>query len=212
MLPFVFLDESKLGPFHAFGLCCAAGFFLDRVPVGRPTEGTVAVSRRAWVNPLSLLTNAEGLCARGYPYEERGPDEALTATRTVTPLFNEGLWSGTADINGIDKLAGARATDHERRVTGQMIVAPWRNLPLSIMNVQLHRDLAPAFSGVRAQAVGRDGALLGAVTGIAAHFSPLLLPMVRLSCSPRSTRRPGPGTPQTSRPQREQGSGSTGSA
>ncbi|HEY8079430.1 MAG TPA: prolipoprotein diacylglyceryl transferase family protein [Labilithrix sp.] len=28
MLPFVFLDESKLGPFHAFGLCCAAGFFL----------------------------------------------------------------------------------------------------------------------------------------------------------------------------------------
>ncbi len=28
MLPFVFLDETKLGPFHAFGLCCAAGFFL----------------------------------------------------------------------------------------------------------------------------------------------------------------------------------------
>ena len=28
MLPFVFLDETRLGPFHAFGLCCAAGFFL----------------------------------------------------------------------------------------------------------------------------------------------------------------------------------------
>jgi phosphatidylglycerol:prolipoprotein diacylglycerol transferase len=28
VLPFVFLDETRLGPFHAFGLCCAAGFFL----------------------------------------------------------------------------------------------------------------------------------------------------------------------------------------
>lgn len=27
MLPFVFLDETKLGPFHAFGICCALGFF-----------------------------------------------------------------------------------------------------------------------------------------------------------------------------------------
>jgi hypothetical protein len=28
VLPFVFLDESKLGPFHAFGLCIALGFFV----------------------------------------------------------------------------------------------------------------------------------------------------------------------------------------
>lgn len=28
MLPFVFLDESKLGPFHPYGLACALGFFL----------------------------------------------------------------------------------------------------------------------------------------------------------------------------------------
>lgn len=28
MLPFVFLDESKLGPFHPYGLMCALGFFL----------------------------------------------------------------------------------------------------------------------------------------------------------------------------------------
>lgn len=28
MLPFVFLDESKLGPFHPFGIACALGFFL----------------------------------------------------------------------------------------------------------------------------------------------------------------------------------------
>jgi phosphatidylglycerol:prolipoprotein diacylglycerol transferase len=28
VLPFVFLDESKLGPFHAYGVCCALGFFL----------------------------------------------------------------------------------------------------------------------------------------------------------------------------------------
>jgi phosphatidylglycerol:prolipoprotein diacylglycerol transferase len=27
VLPFVFLDESKLGPFHAFGLACMLGFF-----------------------------------------------------------------------------------------------------------------------------------------------------------------------------------------
>lgn len=27
MLPFVFLDETKLGPFHAYGICCALGFF-----------------------------------------------------------------------------------------------------------------------------------------------------------------------------------------
>lgn len=28
MLPFVFADETKLGPFHPFGICCAMGFFL----------------------------------------------------------------------------------------------------------------------------------------------------------------------------------------
>jgi phosphatidylglycerol---prolipoprotein diacylglyceryl transferase len=28
VLPFVFLDESKLGPFHPYGLACALGFFL----------------------------------------------------------------------------------------------------------------------------------------------------------------------------------------
>lgn len=28
MLPFVFVDESKLGPFHPFGIMCALGFFL----------------------------------------------------------------------------------------------------------------------------------------------------------------------------------------
>jgi len=28
VLPFVFLDESKLGPFHPYGLACAIGFFL----------------------------------------------------------------------------------------------------------------------------------------------------------------------------------------
>jgi phosphatidylglycerol:prolipoprotein diacylglycerol transferase len=28
VLPFVFADETKLGPFHPFGICCALGFFL----------------------------------------------------------------------------------------------------------------------------------------------------------------------------------------
>jgi phosphatidylglycerol:prolipoprotein diacylglycerol transferase len=39
VLPFVFADETKLGPFHAFGVCCAIGFFLwDWAFMKRGTE------------------------------------------------------------------------------------------------------------------------------------------------------------------------------
>src|SRR5437762_13677101 len=39
MLPFVLLDETKLGPFHPFGICCAIGFFLwDWAFMRRGTE------------------------------------------------------------------------------------------------------------------------------------------------------------------------------
>jgi phosphatidylglycerol:prolipoprotein diacylglycerol transferase len=38
VLPFVFLDESKLGPFHPFGIACALGFFLWDWAVLRQAE------------------------------------------------------------------------------------------------------------------------------------------------------------------------------
>ena len=45
MLPFVFLDESKLGPFHPYGLMCALGFFLWDWAVMRLAE------RRGFARP-----------------------------------------------------------------------------------------------------------------------------------------------------------------
>ncbi len=62
-----------------------------------------------WVNSI----DAEGVYARGYPYELRTPElsavEATTATGEVK--INMGIWDGILDLNGIDKLQAGEPGD-----------------------------------------------------------------------------------------------------
>jgi hypothetical protein len=123
--------------------------FLEEIPVGRvvPTLGFRSPS--GWLNTLRLLGETR-FWPRGFPYEWRHEEPQLDeAPEPRLVAFNEGLWAGTPDINGMDKLAlpDAPATDPRRRLALPHPVRLTRgqHLPLSIMNVQLARDLLPAF-------------------------------------------------------------------
>lgn len=119
--------------------------FLDKVPVGKLVKANTFHSMSGWYNPMLQLGETE-VWARGYPYEFRSEScEILRQAATVRPLFNEGLWTGTADINGVDKLAGHVATKDRAIDPGYVVLQVGDRLPLSIMNCQIHRDLIPAF-------------------------------------------------------------------
>lgn len=124
--------------------------FLNRVPIGRQADGVDVFTPSGWVNTLSLMSHSDGLFARGYPYEHRGErHETAWAGNREVPAFNEGLWAGTPDINGMDKLA---RKNEGVELDGRRLAYPYRlhlqrgqQLPLSIMNVQLETKLVPAF-------------------------------------------------------------------
>jgi hypothetical protein len=124
--------------------CRVSSDFMDKIPIGKPRHFNSYDTHGGWINTMNLL-NEPDVWARGFPYEHRTTSELTNPTpELVVSMFNEGLWTGTADINGIDKLAGAVATA-ERSITESITLKEGQQLPLSIMNVQLHRDLIPAF-------------------------------------------------------------------
>lgn len=122
--------------------------FLADVPLGWGVWPE-ARTRSGWTNPTALLSASDGLYSRGYPYEYRGETQEIREVPAeVHVVFNAGLWTGTPDINGIDKLQrDNRGVEAERTLPGpQTVCVPaggW--LPLSIMNVQLETSLVPAF-------------------------------------------------------------------
>lgn len=143
--------------------------YLDAVPVsatgGVTTLGaTLDCGASGWVNPTQLLTDAP-FYSRGFPYGVRGESQRLhkVGGPGVSPygggivakvVLNEGLWAGTPDINGIDKVQWARrggtppVTMPDRRQSDPGLVALLGHrarLPLSIMNVQLSTDIVPLF-------------------------------------------------------------------
>jgi hypothetical protein len=126
-----------------------------------------------WVNTLGLIKNND-MWARGFPYEYRKLGFIIKANNRygegfAYPYFNEGLWTGHPDINGIDKLEMMAGWDVEEieqvmshsydeaalpwyidpvdtRVSpGQVLLRQDQNLPLSIMNCQIDASLIPAF-------------------------------------------------------------------
>lgn len=118
--------------------------FLGKVPVGKDVEAQRAESRSGWINTLSLLKEPS-MWARGFPYEHRDDAPRFSGTYRVSPHFNEGLWSGTPDINGMDKFVTEGVTKERALLVERVFLLPGQKLPLSIMNVQIHRDLIPAF-------------------------------------------------------------------
>jgi len=120
-------------------------------------------SPSGWFNTLSLINNSNAIYARGYPYEYRGESHRIVKnTADAVPAFNQGLWMGTPDINGIDKINMDREY-LKRAISGELDdgETPWhiditevknqikigvgQRLPLSIMNVQMAVSLIPAF-------------------------------------------------------------------
>jgi len=119
--------------------------FLEEIPIGRTIEAHRYMSPSGWYNTMLQLGETD-IWPRGYPYEHRNEHcRILPTTAMVQPMFNEGLWTGTADINGIDKLNGDEATKNRDIFPDYVVVDIGGKIPLSIMNVQLHRDLIPAF-------------------------------------------------------------------
>jgi hypothetical protein len=128
-----------------------------------------------WMNTLSLITTPNqkrNLFARGYPYEHRMDGSILKkndryGSGLALPFFNEGLWTGHPDINGVDKLEMIKGGHHdavemlfgdsherdlpwfidpETKVSpGQVLLRQDQNLPLSIMNCQIDAAFIPAF-------------------------------------------------------------------
>lgn len=127
--------------------------YLERIPVGK--EVTAITNNGPWLNTMQLLGEPD-LWARGFPYGWRGHTNIQTDPRiNVTSSFNAGLWCGTPDINGADKmllhdkygkdLADKMVTNPARLCYVSCVLQPQQWLPLSIMNVQLRRELIPAF-------------------------------------------------------------------
>jgi hypothetical protein len=129
-----------------------------------------------WVNTLALITpppiadrTNQKLFARGFPYEYRTYGFGTRINSLfATPYFNQGLWVGSPDINGIDKLElyPDQFRDMERQIRnpeevekelpwwipldtkvmpGQVLLRKEQKLPLSIMNCQISTSLIPAF-------------------------------------------------------------------
>jgi hypothetical protein len=120
--------------------------YLDRIPIGKPDYHQITEDDSFWFNPMELLGEPT-LWSRGFPYEHRAqsmPNFVRSQTERIS-LFNEGLWSGTPDINGLDKFVTDLEVTAERQCSQTVALRPGQMLPLSIMNVQIHRDLIPAF-------------------------------------------------------------------
>lgn len=134
--------------------------YLARIPVGQEVEAWTYYTPSGWYNTMTqLLTQQPGFFARGYPYEHRTEQLAFITKFKVKPLFNEGLWVGTPDINGVDKLQmmeepgynglqtppWAVSLEQHEAVPDRVLIGKGQSLPLSIMNVQLSGQLLPAF-------------------------------------------------------------------
>ena len=140
----------------------------DFMTIDRDTWAEQFQNVSGWFNTLMLLKDNKDIYARGYPYEYRGETTEIVSTNRadlehVLPYFNEGLWVGTPDINGIDKMQMDR--DYVRRslagglddggspwyiplnteLSSRVHIGPGQFLPLSIMNCQIHTSLIPAF-------------------------------------------------------------------
>lgn len=122
--------------------------FLEMVPIHRGVQATEIHAPYAYWNPMIQLGRAS-FYVRGFPYEYRHVAPMIGfGDQAVTPLFNEGLWMGTPDINGIDKLGHEEneyTCDDGHVFPAYVFMPPAVYTPISIMNIQIARELIPAF-------------------------------------------------------------------
>jgi hypothetical protein len=94
-----------------------------------------------WVNSI----DAEGVYARGYPYELRTPELARVETTTATGevKINMGIWDGILDLNGVDKLQAGEPGDPQLASDVNRIALG--NIPVCGMNTAFAAELTPAY-------------------------------------------------------------------
>ncbi|MCJ7779062.1 MAG: hypothetical protein MUP16_12210 [Sedimentisphaerales bacterium] len=120
-------------------------FMSDADIIGKEAELPYVSSENGWFNPCSMLKNGKQY-SRGYPYELRGVRENYKyENEKKKVVFNAGLWTGTPDINGIDKLNREVFTENELKEPQRVGVAKNTVFPLSIMNYQILTECIPAF-------------------------------------------------------------------
>lgn len=119
--------------------------YFEQIPIGKSVPVMGYTNLSGWCNTLLTMEPYLGHHPRGYPYEHRFENSAIYCRSLfLKPKFNEGMWSGNPDINELDKSAvGPSSRDYE--VVRRIYLDFGQKLPLSIMNVQFHRDLVPAF-------------------------------------------------------------------
>jgi hypothetical protein len=155
---------------------CRERHVNDFLTIKRPVSTWDWSGSHDWVNTMALITypnDDEKMFARGFPYEYRTSGCIIKRNDRLLwlayPYFNEGLWTGHPDINGMDKLEMLRTKgdrvfaqgalfgigeerdlpwyiDQETQVSpGQVLLRRNQNLPLSIMNCQIDAAFIPAF-------------------------------------------------------------------
>jgi len=82
--------------------CRVSPNYLDEIPVNKPSTKFKVNTPNSWVNTMQCL-GEDVMWARGFPYEYRHEPNTYDKEQTVVSKFNEGLWTGTPDINGMDK-------------------------------------------------------------------------------------------------------------
>lgn len=99
-------------------------------------------------NVLDLYTSdCSGLFPRGFPYSKRVGYEPwqLGEARGVTPLFNLGLWQGSFDVNGVDKIQRDDWNQPEAELkTANVVVPPGALISVCSMNMHMRAGCIPA--------------------------------------------------------------------
>lgn len=124
--------------------------FVRKIPIGKTCLYRKVTNsnygKPTWYNPMRTIDKTQ--YSRGFPYAYRSDHYKKTATNNIVPaisMFNEGLWINTPDTNGIDKFYKEDTYLVEERPQYNVLVDQSIYVPISIMNIQMHSKLLPAF-------------------------------------------------------------------
>lgn len=134
MLPFVFLDESKLGPFQPYGLACALGFFLwdwavMRLAVRRGLDRADFRVCVVWVLALGAIF-AKGIDAIFYhPETSAGVGFTLGGFSSTGGILGATvgafIWSRVHIRKEDGRWKASRRADRQLLEAAEVIVATW---------------------------------------------------------------------------------------
>ena len=130
-----------------------AGDMLERhaIVAAGPARREIVSCDSGWFNPCRMLQldpPAVTAFARGFPYEQRGPEGGIsTRVEEVTVRVNAGLWYGDPDVDAVTRLALRPRV--EPAPVGSLVLDRGTWAPVNSQNTALHREALPAYWFVR---------------------------------------------------------------